>query len=71
MEEVAIHTEFIQLDQFLKWVGIIESGGQVKFMIDGQEIMINNKIATERRKKLYPGDIVEVAGVGLWKVSAL
>ena len=29
MEKISIHTESIQLDQLLKWAGIIESGGQV------------------------------------------
>jgi ribosome-associated protein len=68
MEEVAIDTENINLDQFLKWAGIIESGGQAKLLLDDEIIKLNGNIVKERRKKLKPGDIVEIEGMGKWKV---
>jgi ribosome-associated protein len=71
MEEVTINSPTIQLDQFLKWAGIAESGGQVKPWIDAGIILVNNKIVTERRKKIQSGDIVEIKGIGLWKVSGM
>ncbi|MDR3588726.1 MAG: RNA-binding S4 domain-containing protein [Negativicutes bacterium] len=68
MEEISIHSETIQLDQLMKWAGIAESGGQVKTWIDAGIILVNNNIVTERRKKIQPGDIVEIKGSGVWKV---
>jgi len=68
MEEIAINSSVIQLDQFLKWAGIVESGGQVKSLVDAKAIMVNNRIVIERRKKIIPGDIIELRGSGTWKV---
>ena len=71
MEEIAIHTETIQLDQFLKWAGAAESGGQVKEMVLAGMVEINGVTVSERRKKLQPGDVVAVKGYGSWKVAGL
>ncbi len=71
MEEIAIHTETIQLDQFLKWAGAAESGGQVKEMVSAGMVEINGVTVSERRKKLQPGDVVAVKGYGSWKVAGL
>ena len=70
MEKVIINTPSIQLDQFLKWVGIIESGGQVRFLLEEKLISVNGEIATQKRKKLVPGDVVEFKGEGSWLVAA-
>ncbi len=69
MEEVGITTTTIQLDQFLKWAGIVESGGQVKLFIEDGLIWVNGVQITERRKKIQPGDIVEIRDMGIWKVT--
>lgn len=69
LEEVSIKTTTINLDQFLKWAGIIDTGGQVKSLVDAEMILVNNNIVTERRKKLKYGDVVEIRGSGLWKVT--
>lgn len=68
MENIIINTEMINLDQLLKWAGIIDSGAQAKSMIDEKLILVNNKIVTERRKKIHPGDIMEITGLGIWTV---
>ena len=68
IQEIVIHTAHIQLDQLLKWEGIIDTGGQVRPMLEEGMISINGEIATERRKKIFPGDLVELKGVGVWKV---
>lgn len=68
MEEIAISTPTINLDQLLKWQGIADTGGQAKHMIEEGLVSINKITATERRKKIHPGDEVEVKGVGIWKV---
>jgi ribosome-associated protein len=68
MENIEIKTDVIQMDQLLKWAGIIESGGQMKFMIEDQAIKLNQVLVTEKRKKVFPGDILEINGIGTWKV---
>lgn len=69
MEEIVIHTETIQLDQFLKWAGAAESGGQVKEMVAAGMVTVNGVTVSERRKKLQPGDVVAVKDFGSWKVA--
>jgi ribosome-associated protein len=62
MEEIAIHSETIHLDQLLKWAGLIDNGGQIKLMLADNLIMVNKQLVSERRKKIHPGDIVEIKG---------
>ena len=62
---VGIHTEYIQIDQLLKYEGIIETGGQLKALIDDQIITINGQLCTEKRKKCYVGDIISIEGLDM------
>jgi len=70
IEEVSITTPMIQLDQFLKWAAIAETGGHAKELIEAGFVFVNGELAHERRKKLYPGDIVKIEDSGVWKVTA-
>lgn len=69
MEKIAIHTESIQLDQLLKWAGIIESGGQVRPMLEEKLILVNGNIETAKRRRLFSGDTVEILDMGCWQVA--
>ncbi|GGM40017.1 hypothetical protein GCM10008956_15570 [Deinococcus arenae] len=42
--------------------GMVETGGEAKFRVQGGEVRLNGEIETRRRKKLRRGDIVEYAG---------
>ncbi len=68
IEKIEVNTETIQLDQFLKWAGVLESGGQVKLMIEDEMILVNGIVETARRKKLHDGDVVEIKEMGSWQV---
>ena len=68
MEKIEITTETIQLDQFLKWAGVIESGGQLKNMIENELIYVNDVLEKARRKKLKNSDVVRISNVGSWQV---
>jgi len=57
-----IHTEFIKLDQLLKWANLVESGAMAKMVILNGDVKINGEIETRRGKKIYPGDVVEFNG---------
>ena len=69
MEKISIHTESIQLDQLLKWAGIIESGGQVRPMLEEKLILVNGNIETAKRRRLFPGDTVVILEMGCWQVA--
>ena len=68
MEEIEIYTLEINIDQLLKWAGIIDNGAQIKPLIEDQLIKLNGNIITERRKKVRPGDIIEITGIGNWRI---
>lgn len=57
-----IHGEFIKLSQWLKREDLISTGGEAKVLIEEEKIKVNGVIATEVRKKLRDGDVVEVEG---------
>ncbi len=52
----------IQLDQFLKWQGLVSTGGQAKLVIQGGEVLLNGVVETRRKKKLTAGDKVTFTG---------
>ena len=59
-QEIKITTPYIQLDQLLKFSGIALSGGEAKEMIFAGIVDVNGKTASERRKKIYSGDVVTI-----------
>lgn len=68
MEKISISTEYITLDKFLKYAGITDTGGQAKAIMEEEKIFLNGKQVFEKRKKIFPGDILEIRNIGKWKV---
>lgn len=68
-QTIDIETEEIQLDQFLKWAGVVSSGGEVKALLAERRIKRNGETESARRRKLHPGDTVEVEGLGNFRVG--
>ncbi|WP_319203872.1 S4 domain-containing protein YaaA [uncultured Ilyobacter sp.] len=62
MKKVKITSEFIKLDQFLKWADVTSSGVEAKYLVQDGEVMVNGEPEERRGRKLYPGDTVEVMG---------
>lgn len=58
--KIRIQSPYITLGQFLKLANIIQSGGQAKAFISGNQIEVNGVSTCQRGKKLYPGDRVDV-----------
>ncbi len=58
--EVKINTEFIKLDQLLKFSQIAESGADAKDMVLCEMVEVNGEICTMRGKKIRSGDMVRV-----------
>ena len=54
--------EYIALNQLLKMMGLVETGGEANIRVDDGEIMVNDAVELQRRKKLRPGDKVVYNG---------
>ena len=54
IEKVKISTEFIKLDQFLKWLAIVDSGSEAKQVILDGMVKVNGDIEKRRGRKIYP-----------------
>lgn len=57
-----ITTEFITLQQFLKMNDLTLSGGEAKYFVRENTILVNGETEDRRGRKLYPGDEVTVNG---------
>ena len=68
-EPIEITTEQITLGQFLKLANIVESGGMVKLFLTDFAVYINDEQDQRRGRKLKPGDLVEIQGVGSFEVT--
>ena len=70
MEYIAIETEFIKLQQFLKFANAVSSGSDAKYFIQEGNVKVNGEVCTMRGKKIYEGDTVEFDGVEYKAVKA-
>ncbi len=52
----------IRLDDFLKFCGVVGTGGQAKVLIQAGEVTVNGEVETRRRRRLNPGDVVRLLG---------
>ena len=59
MKEVKIETEYIKLDQFLKYQGIASTGGEAKLLISEGKVKVNGEVEYSRGRKLKSRDIIE------------
>ena len=65
MENIKITTEFIKLQDLLKFANMVGTGGEAKIIIQEGEVKVNGEVCTMRGKKIRPGDIVELGGIQL------
>ncbi|MBL3530601.1 S4 domain-containing protein YaaA [Companilactobacillus zhachilii] len=59
-EKFKLETEFITLGQLLKEMGVIETGGQAKWFLRENSVLLNGSPEDRRGKKLRVGDVVVV-----------
>ncbi len=62
VETVEINTDFIKLDQLMKWANFTASGSEAKMHILEGRVKVNGNIEIRRGKKIYSGDTVEFEG---------
>lgn len=61
-ENLPISTEYIKLQDALKYANVVYSGSEAKTLIQDGAVTVNGEVCTMRGKKLRPGDRVEFAG---------
>lgn len=58
MKEITIKTEYIKLDSFLKYAGLVSTGGEAKSLISSGRVKILGESCTKRGKKLTDGTVL-------------
>ena len=60
--DVAVGERGIRLGQLLKLVGLVDSGGAARGLIESGEVRVNGEPEVRRGRQLAAGDVVECAG---------
>ncbi|MDO5329997.1 MAG: S4 domain-containing protein YaaA [Bacillota bacterium] len=60
VEKVKITSEYITLGQFLKFVRIVDQGGEEKHYLATHRVLVNGESENRRGKKLRPGDRISL-----------
>ena len=58
--EFKIKGDYIELLALLKALGIAQTGGHAKMIVDSEEVLRNGEIELRRRAKCVKGDLIEV-----------
>ena len=59
MRVIGISREPVELYKILKFEGLVSSGGEAKSVISQDQVLVNGKVETRKRKKIVSGDIIE------------
>lgn len=62
MKTISITTEFIKLQDLLKFASLVGSGGEAKQVILDGQVSVNGEACLMRGKKIRPGDVVLFQG---------
>ncbi len=62
IDEVPIGGESIRLGQFLKFAGLLDSGGDAKEVIVDGYVSVNDEVERRRGRQLRDGDLVAFEG---------
>lgn len=71
MEDLTIDTEFVTLGQLLKMTNAISSGGMAKWFLEEHIVKVNGEKEQRRGKKLRHGDIIQIPGIGDFKINGI
>jgi len=52
--------DFIELNKLLKILGLAQTGGHAKLIIEEGLVSVNGDVELRKRKKLRSGDVVEM-----------
>ena len=62
MKVVTITTEYIKLQDLLKFANLVGTGGEAKERIQSGEARVNGEPCCQRGKKIRPGDRAVIDG---------
>ena len=62
IDRIKIDSEYIKLQDLMKFCGLVGTGGEAKIVIQNGEVKVNGEVCTMRGKKLRAGDQVEFDG---------
>ena len=62
MKEIKIEGEYSELIGLLKAIGLAQTGGHAKLIVDEQMVLRNGTLETRKRAKLLRGEKIEVYG---------
>ncbi|MDP2138470.1 MAG: RNA-binding S4 domain-containing protein [Candidatus Didemnitutus sp.] len=60
--EILVREVPIDLCQFIKFGGVVGTGGEAKQIIASGMVTLNGTVETQKRKKLVAGDLVSANG---------
>ncbi len=63
--EIEITTEYIKLQDLLKFSTLTSTGGEAKVLVQEGAVSVNGEVCTQRGKKIRPGDDVQIADIVL------
>lgn len=69
LNDLVIDTEYVTLGQVLKMTDTISSGGMAKWFLSENEVYVNGEVEDRRGRKIRHGDVVNIPGVGHFKVK--
>lgn len=68
-KKIKINTEYIKLDQLLKFAGLTRTGGEGKDAVASGSVLVNGTPCLMRGKKIRAGDTVSFNGVVIEVIS--
>ena len=61
--EIEITTEYIKLQDLLKFSTLTSTGGEAKILVQEGAVSVNGEVCTQRGKKIRPSDEVQIADI--------
>ncbi|GAB5419006.1 MAG: S4 domain-containing protein YaaA [Crocinitomicaceae bacterium] len=65
METFKIEGEYIELIGLLKVLGIAQTGGHAKMIVEDGVVFRNGEVELRKRAKLKPGDKIEIEDLSI------
>ncbi len=68
-ETFELNAEFVELNQLLKLVGVVDSGGAGKQLVASGEVSVDGKVELRKTCKVRAGSVVTLGDVKINVVS--
>jgi ribosome-associated protein len=61
--EFTLNSDYVELNQLLKLVGVCDSGGAGKMMVASGAVAVDDKVELRKTCKIRPGQVVTLGDV--------